>query len=412
MSTPPRGRYPLIAGLYVSQAIPLAFFIVAMPVILRERGVPLETIGLFSAVAAPYLLKFLWAPLVDRFGSRRKGHHRSWIVPLQTLSVLCVAAISGLDPVEHLGPLAAVAVLFMLVSATQDIATDGLAVRVLLPEERGQGNGIQVGGYYLGQILGGGGVLVLYGRFGWLPALLAMAALLTMPLFQALVFREPDHHLSVDTAPPSQLDFKSIGRFFARTGVLWAMVVALYRVGETMALYIVGPMLVNFGYSMEEIGVVVGVAGSVASMVGALLGGHAVGRLGRKRALVTFAALQAPALTLLILPATGRIGLAGIYAILMIVTFVGGMGTAALYTAMMDKSTSSHAATDFTVQQSLAAVGPLVGTALSGFIAESLGFSAYFALAATICLGTALLIARKLTVAEPGSVEEVALSTP
>lgn len=399
--SPPRGRFPLIAGLYVSQAIPLGFFVVAMPAILRAREVSLEAIGLLSAVAAPWLLKFLWAPLVDRFGSRRFGHHRSWLIPLQTLSVLCVALIAGLDPATQLGPLAAVGLLFMLVSATQDIATDGLAVRILPAAERGWGNGIQVGGYYLGQILGGGAVLVLYSRFGWGPALAAMALLLALPLLPVLTFREPDHRQDAATAPPVALDFRSIGRFFRRAGALWVVVVMLYRAGETMAMTMLNPMLVDLGYALDEIGVVTGVAGSLASMAGALTGGFWLGKLGRKRALVAFAAIQAPVLLLLILPATGRVGLAGIYAVVTAAAFAGGMATAALYTAMMDKSTTATAATDFTVQQALAAIGPLAGAGLSGLSATHLGYPGHFTLAATVSLLTALLIARRLRVDEP-----------
>ncbi len=184
-------RYTLIASLYVSQAIPLGFFVVAMPGILRSYGVGLEQVGLVGALAFPWLIKFLWAPLVDGVGSCRAGHYRSWILPLQTLSVLAVAALSLADLRQGLAALFFIGAAFMLCSATQDIATDGLAVRVFGSHERGPANGIQVGGYYLGQILGGGAVLVLFHRLGWTPAVLAMAGFLALPLIPALRFREP-----------------------------------------------------------------------------------------------------------------------------------------------------------------------------------------------------------------------------
>ncbi len=159
-------------------------------------------------------------------------------------------------------------------------------------------------------------------------------------------------------------------------------------------------MLVDLGYSLSEIGVVVGVAGSIASLAGALLGGYAVNKLGRKRSLVLFAALTAPALATLILPATGQVGLPGIYTVFMIVAFVSGMATAALYTAMMDHSEGTTPATDFTVQQALAAIGPLFAAALSGFSAHHLGYAGHFAVAAGGCLLMALFIARRLRLAE------------
>ncbi|RPH53641.1 MFS transporter, partial [bacterium] len=180
--TPAPLKFTLISTLYVSQAIPLGFFIVAVPAILRSQGLSLEGVGLLSAIAFPWLIKFLWAPLVDRFGSERRGHFRSWILPLQTLSVLTVVGISLLDLSSQFLPLVLAGAAFMLLAATQDVATDGLSVRILRHDERGPGNGIQVGGYYLGQIVGGGLMLIAFHRFGWTAAVLAMAAFLALPL--------------------------------------------------------------------------------------------------------------------------------------------------------------------------------------------------------------------------------------
>jgi len=161
-----RKRLTLIASLYVSQAIPLGFLIVALPAILRREGLGLEQTGLIGALALPWLIKFLWAPVVDRFGSSR-GHYRSWIIPLQSICVLMVVGISRLDLQDGLFWLMVAGAGFMLASATQDIATDGLAVHIVRGEDRGKANGLQVGGYYFGQILGrlpGAGAL----RSSWL----------------------------------------------------------------------------------------------------------------------------------------------------------------------------------------------------------------------------------------------------
>ena len=124
-----RRRLTLIASLYVSQAIPLGFLIVALPAILRREGMSLEQTGMLGALALPWLIKFLWAPLIDRYGSARWGHYRSWIIPLQTLCVLAVVGISTVDLQDGLLWLVLAGAAFMLASATQDIATDGLAVR-------------------------------------------------------------------------------------------------------------------------------------------------------------------------------------------------------------------------------------------------------------------------------------------
>ena len=85
-------KLSLLAALYVSQAIPLGFFIEAVPAIGRDLGLSLRDIGLIQALALPFLIKFLWAPLVDGRGAAQRGHYRSWLLPLQGLAVATVVA--------------------------------------------------------------------------------------------------------------------------------------------------------------------------------------------------------------------------------------------------------------------------------------------------------------------------------
>ncbi|HKV08494.1 MAG TPA: MFS transporter [Thermoanaerobaculia bacterium] len=385
-------KFTLIATLYVSQAIPLGFFIVAIPAILRWQGLSLRGVGMLSAIAFPWLIKFLWAPLVDRYGSARFGHFRSWLLPLQALSVLTVVGIAFLDLENQFTPLVLAGALFMLLAATQDVATDGLSVRVLTHDERGPGNGVQVGGYYIGQIVGGGLMLIAFHRFGWTLAVLTMAAFLALPLFPALFFREPAHPRE---ARVRTVDYRALGRFFTRPGAgSWAVILLLYRTGETMAATMFNPMLVDLGLSLERIGLLLGVASSFGSFSGALLGGFLIRSLGRKLSLVTFGLVQAVAVSALALPAMGFFSNAVIYSVAIASAFAGGMATVALYTSMMDYCSAETSATDFTLQQSLAAVGPLLASSLSGFIAGKLGYSLHFGICAGFAVLTVILVAR------------------
>ena len=385
-------KFTLIATLYVSQAIPLGFFIVAIPAILRWQGLSLRGVGMLSAIAFPWLIKFLWAPLVDRYGSARFGHFRSWLLPLQILSVATVVVIAFLDLSTQFVPLVVAGALFMLLAATQDVATDGLSVRVLTHEERGPGNGVQVGGYYLGQIVGGGLMLIAFHRFGWTLAVLTMAGFLVLPLLPALFFREPAHPREVRVRT---VDYRALGRFFTRPGAgLWVLILLLYRTGETMAATMFNPMLVDLGMSLERIGLLLGVASSFGSFSGALLGGFLTRFLGRKLSLVTFGLIQAVALFALALPVMGFFSNALVYSVAIASAFAGGMATAALYTSMMDHSSVKTAATDFTLQQSLAAMGPLLASSLSGFSVGAMGYPRHFALCAGITVLTAALVAR------------------
>ena len=379
-------KLSLLAALYVSQAIPLGFFIEAVPAIGRDLGLSLRDIGLIQALALPFMIKFLWAPVIDAHGSATRGHYRSWLIPLQMLSVAMVISIALLNLATQTGLLLALGAVFLFLAATQDIASDGLAVQILSVDERGVGNGIQVGGYYLGQILGGGLMLVLFSRYGWTTALLAMAAMLALPLLNLWKFREP-----TTAAPARTIDWGALGRFFRRPGIaVWIVLLLVYRAGDAMATTMFKPMLVDKGLDLAQIGLIVGLGNSVAALSGALVGGAAVTRIGRRRSLVVFALLQAIALSTLAIPATREVSLTTIWIASMAAAFAGGMATTALYTRMMDHCSTETAGTDFTLQQSLAVIGPLFGAGISGVLAQRMGYPAHFMFCGVLVLGIAI----------------------
>src|SRR5262249_37088620 len=152
----------------------------------------------------PWALKFLWAPLVDRYGSRRLGRRRSWILPLQGASIALAGVLWLLSERASISALMAALFVTNLISATQDIATDGLAVELLSEGERGYGNSVQVAAYRAGMILGGGALLVVYGKQSLGPAVafLAMACLLALATAPIALHREAP---AASAAPPSSL---------------------------------------------------------------------------------------------------------------------------------------------------------------------------------------------------------------
>src|SRR3712207_5602173 len=149
----PGPRYRLLAAVYGSQFIPLAFCLFALAAILRQRGASLQLIAIGQLAALAWVVKFAWAPLVDRFGSRRLGHYRGWLIATQLAMVLGLLALIPLDVNNHLAPVLAVVFAIAIISATQDIAADATAVRLLEPAERGIGNGIQKAGGYAGLMI-------------------------------------------------------------------------------------------------------------------------------------------------------------------------------------------------------------------------------------------------------------------
>ncbi|MDP9142878.1 MAG: MFS transporter, partial [Pseudomonadota bacterium] len=178
-------RWSLLAALYLAQGIPYGFFTQALPVLLREQGLSLKMISATSLLYLPWALKFLWAPLVDRYGTRRQ-----WLLPLQMSAVIGAALLSLIDAASALWLLVLALFAFNLISATQDIATDGLAVNLLTARERGLGNGIQTGGYRVGMMLGGGLLLWMFAQFGSQAMFIAMTAMLAMTVLPVLFLSE------------------------------------------------------------------------------------------------------------------------------------------------------------------------------------------------------------------------------
>lgn len=168
----------------------LAFIMMALPSILRKSGLGLDKISWIYALGMLWSINFLWAPLVDRFGSQKHGHYRSWLLILQTLLIMVMIGASFFIVPDQLHILAGFFVLITLFSATQDIAADALAVTILKSEERGLGNSIQASGNLIGGMIGGGVVLIVYQWCGWRGSMLALAAGTALPLISMLGHRE------------------------------------------------------------------------------------------------------------------------------------------------------------------------------------------------------------------------------
>lgn len=201
------GKTSLLFMLYLSQGLPFGFQATALPVLLRERGISLAAIGFAGALALPWFLKPLWAPLVDRYWSVRLGRRRSWIIPLQALMVVTMLAAVPVAASGALMPLLVCIFLMNLCAATQDIAVDGLAVDILGGNELGPGNAAQVAGYKAGMVLGGGILVWLSASAGWAGLFLFMAALAVLPLILILYYREVEPGDTAGKAPPKSADF-------------------------------------------------------------------------------------------------------------------------------------------------------------------------------------------------------------
>lgn len=378
----------LLGALYFSQGLPLGFFTQGLPVILRQHGYSLGQIGLAGLLGAPWALKWLWAPYVDRTYSTRFGRRKSWIVPLQLLTVLVLVGLLLSGAYTSMRALMSAIFLLNLLAATQDIATDGLAVELLSTSERGWGNGLQVAGYRLGMIVGGGALLILNDRLGDTGTFLAMAALTLLATVPVLVAHEP----SLVTAPSAKPDVVHWLRRPGSRRILLLLVV--YKTGDAFATSMLRPFLVDSGLSLADVGWLLGTVGFVAGLCGALFGGVLLNRVGRKPALIGFGFLQALTVAGFAYLAFAHLRGVTLYALCGAEHFAGGMATAALFTSMMDWSSAHSSGSDYTVQASAVVIATGAAGAVAGFSAQALGYVGHFSLATVLAL-LALVVAHR-----------------
>ena len=383
----------LLASLYCAQGLPSGLMAHSLPVLLRQNGVDLALIGLLKLLALPWMLKVLWAPWIDRLASPRLGHHRGWILPLQSTVLLCMATLALCAPEALFGRqqwlLFGLLLLVNLAAATQDIATDGLTVRLLPERWRGLGNSLQVGGYKVGMLLSGSGLLLAVDWLGWnlslgLTALLL--ALLSVPVWRFRETRElPRLAAQAERAGPGLL-WRHYHGLLAQPGMhAWLLVVLTFKLGDALGSPMIKPLLVDQGWSNAALGQLTLIT-SLAGIGGALLGGLLYARLGARRSLLLFGALQAVGIAGMALLAGSAADLPRVYALSLFEQVADGMSTVALFAVMMSHCRSEHEGADFTLQACVQLLlAGLVGAA-SGVLAQWLGYRMLFLLAGALGL--------------------------
>ncbi len=369
MAAPLRSRLGWIVILSFASGFPFGLFNDLIPVYLRSSGASLTHIGLLSALALPWALKFLWAPAVDRLGTRRR-----WIAGTQVglATALVLLALGGsVDPGFFVLLLTLVAL-----SATQDIAVDGYTIEIMDRNELGPANGTRVMGYRIGMIVAGGVLVAASARLGWSAVFLAGAALYA--LTAALTSLMPEARREHD---PQESWIEPLRELLARPGILVAALFVLsFKLGDLALTPMVKPFWVDSGYTVQQIGWVQTTLGVGASIVGALLGGEVIRRLGAFKALWVLGLVQALSNLTYWLAAVAGATVPLMYSAAIVEQFTAGLGTAAFLTFLMTLSSRSYAATQFALLTALYRVGGIGAGAVSGLLAERMGYASYFLL--------------------------------
>lgn len=381
----------LLASLYVSQYIPLMFFYEALPVYMRYSGSSLGEIALVNLLILPVVFKFLWSPLIDRYGFTRWGHYRFWIILFQMIVSLLTVVCAFIDISQNLNLLLIIGFVMCVFCTSQDIAADAMAVNLLSPGERGLGNGIQVSGHYLGAVIGSGGMLILLDKIGWQRTMLLIALIMVVSLMPILLHQEQMKVKPVGTPTI----WRDLGDFFGRRELwLWLAVLATYTTGSSMAITMFRPLLVDLGLSATQIGLLIGIVSYGVGTLGALIGGLTVNFLDRKRLLIAGSCFQIVIITAFLLPAWGFSSLIILYILGILFNGIFGFAETATSTIKMDYCDRNCAGRDFTIQTSIVFVSSAIAGSVSGWVAEAIGYSGLFILSAVLTLFNLVLISK------------------
>ncbi len=364
---------------------------------LTTAGVDLSTIGFFSLMGLPYSLKFLWSPVVDRYTFPLFGRRRSWILMTQAGLAAGIAVASGAKPEMNLQFVAVTAFVIAFFSATQDIAFNAYQADILEKHETGAGAGLGVLGYRMAMIFTGSLILVIAQHFGWPFAYRVLVAVM-LPLMAACVWA-PEPRLIVN--PPETL-FEAVRmpfeEFFRRKGLLHGVLILLfviiYPLGDSMIMNMTTSFLLQTGFTLSEVGTIQTGVGLAATMLGVVIGGAVLSRIGMNRSLWVFGAFQAVSnIAYFVLAEVGR-SYPVMVATIIIENLCQGLATAGLVGFLMSLCNKRFSATQYALLSSVLAVGRDVAAAPSGLLAKTVGWPAFFLLSFVAALpGLALLTA-------------------
>lgn len=392
-AAPGRKRlFVVLAGLYLAQAIPSYLFAAALPPIMREAGVSRTAIAYLSLWFLPLLLKFFWAPYVDRIRPFARAHRAGWVMITQTGVILSILCLISFGP-TNVGAIICVGMLGSLLISTQDIATDGYAAKYLAPEDRAIGNAIQGGSVAFGVVIGGTLGLLLYSHIGWIGMLLTIAAFCLIPLAAAFAMRESPVR---DVNNPA--DRPSLKAFFRRRevhDVLW--IALIYRISEGLVKAMEGSYLVDAGVPLTQIGYLSGVSATTAGLAGAAIAAVLLQRLGPGWTLGLLGILRTICFALFTAHALGIItGIVPIFGAAGFQTLIRYMEIVALYSLFMAVASKEQPGTDFTILACAQLIVYFVGSVISGKIADILGYGALFSIATVLSLVAAIATVRIL----------------
>ena len=383
-----------------ASGMPLFVLLTLLGAFLRTQGVNLKDIGLFSLIMFPYTWKFVWSPLVDRYNLFRFGRRRGWMIISMLLVFLSIALLGSFDPKEQLSLIAFICFILSFASATLDIVIDAYRREILEDRQLGLGNSLFISAYRAAGLIPGGLSLVLAHYLSF-SLVFVITALFMLPcLFVCLFFKEPENTCAPRTLKAAIVE--PFLEFVQRKGVgqlvLIIAFVFFYKLGDSMATALATPFYIDLGYDLLTIGIVAKNAGLWAMIIGGILGGMIMLKIGINKALWIFGFGQLITILGFVLlsyahDVTNQAPAVWLFVLVVVAEFLGaGLGTAAFVSFIASNTNKAYTATQFALLTSLSAVPRTFCNATTGYIVEALGWQNFFIVCTILAIPGLLLL--------------------
>lgn len=386
----PSKRLVILTVLGFSSGLPLALTSGTLQAWFTQAGISVMSIGMLSLVGLPYVLKFLWAPLLDHFNLTPLGRRRSWMLISQLGLIVALTVLAFLLPAEQAVLMAVVALIIAFFSATQDVAIDAYRTELLAEKERGIGVGSAVAAYRLALIVAGAGALFIADRWGFNRAYLVMAMCMLIGVLATLSGPQVEEDYQSENLRTSLwLPLKDLLQRQNWLAIL--AIIVTYKLGDALAEKMATTFFLReLDFTLSELATFYKTAGISAAIIGGVVGGLCMYRFTLHFALISFALLQM--LTNLGFVALSVFGKSYALAISVVIAenFFGGMGTAAFVALIMALCNRRFTATQFALLTALASLGRVFAGPIAGGLVASLGWTVFFAL--TVCVSVIPLV--------------------
>jgi len=386
-----------------ASGMPLYLLISLVPAWLRSEGVGLKEIGFFALIGLPYTWKFFWSPLLDRYRLAIPGFsqfgfaglRRGWMLATQIGLLLAIGALGFFNPNTEIWSIAWLCLLIAFLSATQDIVLDAYRRQILPDQELGLGNSIHVNAYRIAGLVPGSLSLILADSLPWQSVFMVTAAFMFVGIVMTLSITEPKSEARHPTTL-NQAIVDPFKEFFSRQGVQQACLILafmlLYKLGDSMATALATPFYLDMGFTKTEIGLIAKHAALWPMIVGGIIGGILMLKIGINRALWLFGLVQI--ISILGFAVLARVG-EGLWLLGLVISFeyLGvGLGTAAFVAFMARSTHPAFAATQLALFTALTAVPRTVASSFTGIIVEGVGWENFFYLCTALAIPGMLLL--------------------